>query len=285
MLPVHDILEQARRARDPRFDGRFFIGVRTTGIYCRPVCPVKMPKRENVAFFATAAAASEAGFRPCLRCRPEASPGTPAWMGTSTTVARALKLIDGGALDEGSMPDLADRLGVTARHLNRLFRKHLGASAKTIAQTRRLQFAKQLIDETSLPMTAVAMSAGYGSIRRFNDHFRHTYQRAPASLRRGSMSGATDGEAVQLKLAYRTPYDFAGMLDFLRVRSIPGLEEVTGNVWRRVVGTGDRPGRISVRDAPEDSALLLAACGVAPRELMSVANRVRKMFDLDAVPA
>ena len=224
MLPAGGILEQARKARDPRFDGRFFVAVRSTGIYCRPICPVKMPRAENVTFYETAAAASEAGYRPCLRCRPETSPGTPAWRGTSTTVSRALKLINEGALDEGNVSALSDRLGVTSRHLGRLFSKHLGASPNTVAQTRRLQFAKKLIDETSLSMTDVAMISGYGSVRRFNDHFRKTYSRTPGSLRREQVVEAGD---VCLRIAYRDPFNFDALLDFFRVRGIPGTEKVT----------------------------------------------------------
>ena len=163
-------LQQARLARDPRFDGRFFIGVKTTRVYCRPICRVKMPREENVTYYPSAAAASEAGFRPCLRCRPEASPDTPAWRGTATTVSRALRLIGEGALDSDSVSTLGDRLGVTSRHLSRLFKTHLGASPVAVAQTRRLQFAKKLIDETHLPMTEIAYASGYGSVRRFNDH-------------------------------------------------------------------------------------------------------------------
>ena len=142
------VFEQARLSRDPRFDGRFFVAVKTTGIYCRPICPANAPNSENVSFYPTAAAASEAGFRPCLRCRPECAPGTPAWAGTSTTVKRGLRLIAEGALDGGSIEELASRLGVTSRHLRRLFTQHLGASPLAVAQTQRLQFAKRLLDQT-----------------------------------------------------------------------------------------------------------------------------------------
>src|SRR5579885_1720432 len=162
------IYRRARLASDPRFDGRFFIGVVTTGIYCRPICPAPAPKEKNVRYFPSAAAAAEAGFRPCLRCRPEASPGTPAWLGTSATVSRALRLIGESALEDGGVEPLAERLGVGARHLRRLFLKHLGASPIAVAQTRRLHFAKKLIDETSLPMRDIALASGFGSIRRFN---------------------------------------------------------------------------------------------------------------------
>ena len=145
----NEIYERARLARDSRFDGQFYVGVKTTGIYCRPICPANAPKSKNVTFYPSAAAASEAGFRPCLRCRPECAPGTPAWIGTSTTVRRGLRLISNGALDDGDVEILAERLGVTSRHLRRLFSKHLGASPLAVAHTQRLHFAKRLIDETT----------------------------------------------------------------------------------------------------------------------------------------
>src|SRR6478672_8636422 len=160
-------LDRARLSRDPRFDGKFFIAVTTTGIYCRPICPVRSPKAAHIRYFPTAAAAAEAGFRPCLRCRPEAAPGTPAWLGTSAVVRRALRLIDEGVLDQDSVELLANRLGIGPRHLRRLFVRHVGASPLIVASTRRLHFAKRLLDETSLSITDVALAAGFGSVRRF----------------------------------------------------------------------------------------------------------------------
>jgi AraC family transcriptional regulator of adaptative response/methylated-DNA-[protein]-cysteine methyltransferase len=177
--------DRARIARDARFDGWFFTGVRTTRIYCRPTCPVKPAKSRNVVFFPTAAAAERAGFRPCLRCRPETAPGTPAWRGAAATVARALRLIEAGYLDDGKrVEDLADMLGMTARHLRRLFLRHAGASPRAVATTRRVQRAKTLVDETVLPMAAIAFAAGFASIRRFNDAFRAVYRRPPTAARR-----------------------------------------------------------------------------------------------------
>jgi AraC family transcriptional regulator of adaptative response/methylated-DNA-[protein]-cysteine methyltransferase len=173
----------ARLRRDKKYDGRFFVCVRTTRIYCRPVCPVKQPKTKNVEYQPTAAAAEAAGFRPCLRCRPETAPFCPAWNGTKSTVARALKLIEGGALDRSSVEKLAGRLGVTSRHLSRLFQKHIGASPVQMAQTVRLQRAKRLLNETELPVTAIALRAGFKSLRRFNSAFRDLYGRAPSRLR------------------------------------------------------------------------------------------------------
>jgi AraC family transcriptional regulator of adaptative response / DNA-3-methyladenine glycosylase II len=190
--------DRARIARDARFDGRFFTGVLTTRIYCRPTCPVKPAKSRNVVFFPTAAAAERAGFRPCLRCRPEAAPGTPAWHGAAATVSRALRLIARGFLDDGkSVEDLADALGMTPRHLRRLFVRHAGASPAAVATTRRVQRAKVLIDETSMPMSAVAFAAGFASIRRFNAAFRAVYRRAPSAIRRARRrrDGSRGGQA------------------------------------------------------------------------------------------
>lgn len=293
MLPAHNILEQARKARDPRFDGRFFVGVKTTGIYCRPVCPVKMPRAENVEFYESAAAASAAGFRPCLRCRPETSPGTPAWRGTSTTVSRGLKLIDDGALDhrgdhDGTVAKLAERLGVTTRHLSRLFAKHLGASPSAVAQTRRLHFAKQLIDGTGLPMTEIALSAGYGSLRRFNGHFLSAYGRSPMSLRK-ERNRQRDGdveteEGVVLRLPFREPYDFDGLLAFLAMRATPGVERVAGGEYVRAIDVDGAPGHIRVSRDPGASQLRLEVKGVGAASLMAVCQRVRRMFDVDAIP-
>jgi AraC family transcriptional regulator of adaptative response/methylated-DNA-[protein]-cysteine methyltransferase len=177
--------DRARLARDPRFDGWFFTGVLTTRIYCRPTCPVKPAQSRNVVFFPTAAAAERAGFRPCLRCRPEAAPGTPAWRGAAATVARALRLIERGFLDEGkSVEDLADALGMTSRHLRRLFLRYAGAAPTAVATTRRVQRAKRLVDEDTLPMSAVAFAAGFASIRRFNAAFRAVYRRPPSAVRK-----------------------------------------------------------------------------------------------------
>jgi AraC family transcriptional regulator, regulatory protein of adaptative response / methylated-DNA-[protein]-cysteine methyltransferase len=176
--------DRARLARDPAFDGMFFTGVRTTRIYCRPICGVRPAKSQNVQFFATAAAAERAGFRPCLRCRPEAAPGSPAWNGTATTVARGMWLIEGGFLDKASVADLSDHLGIGPRHLVRLFLRHAGASPSEIAATRRVQAAKRLIEQTARPLSEIAFTAGFRSIRRFNDAFRATYGRPPSSFRR-----------------------------------------------------------------------------------------------------
>ncbi len=271
--------ELARLARDPRFDGRFFVAVRTTGIYCRPICPAVSPKRENVTFYETAAAATEAGFRPCLRCRPEAAPGSPAWGGTSTTVRRGLRLIADGALDHDGVEALAGRLGVTSRHLRRLFVKHIGASPQAIAHTQRLNFAKTLIDQTSLPMADVAVAAGYRSTRRFNDAVQKAWGKTPGALRRRrSAGGRQDG--LVLRLPYYEPYDWETIRGFFMARAIPGVEHVTETAYRRVVRTDDGPAEIEVRNS--NGYLEVAVHGAEPRSLFPVVQTLRDVFDTDA---
>ena len=184
-----DICNEARLRRDPAYDGVFFIAVKTTGIYCRPVCPVKQPLTKNVCYYPTAPAAERAGFRPCLRCRPETAPFCPAWNGTQTTVERALRLINDGALDTGSVERLAQRLGVGSRQLARLFARHVGASPEQTANTVRLQRAKRLLDNTGLSMIEIADRAGFGSVRRFNAAFRDLYNRSPTQHRK--MAGSS----------------------------------------------------------------------------------------------
>ena len=198
--------DRARLARDARFDGRFFSGVLTTRIYCRPTCPVKPARSANVVFFPTAAAAERAGFRPCLRCRPEAAPGTPAWRGAAASVTRALRLIEAGFLDDGRrVDDLADTLGMTSRHLRRLFLRHAGASPTAVASTRRVQRAKTLLDDTALPIAAVAFAAGFASIRRFNAAFRAVYRRPPSAVRRGRARRQSVADTVAALQMRRAP--------------------------------------------------------------------------------
>ena len=279
MMSSNEIFERARLSRDARFDGRFFVGVRTTGIYCRPICPANAPKSENITFYRTAAAASEAGYRPCLRCRPECAPGTPAWAGTSTTVQRGLRLIAEGALDDGNLETLADRLGVTSRHLRRLFSKHLGASPLAVAHTQRLHFAKNLIDQTSLSMRDISVASGFGSVRRFNDTFKKTYGRTPGELRRrqGAASAAT---VFSVQLPYRIPFDWDRLLAFFAARATPGVEAVHDGRYVRTLSIGDARGIVDVRNGGDH--LLLSLHGIGTSALFPIVQRVRSMFDLDA---
>lgn len=280
------VFERARRARDARFDGRFFVGVVTTGIYCRPVCPVAPPKPVNVRYFPSAAAAAEAGFRPCLRCRPEASPGTPAWLGSSATVSRALRLIAGGVLDSNGVDALAEKLGIGSRHLRRLFLKHLGATPVAVAQTRRLHFAKKLIDETQLPVTQIAYSAGFNSVRRFNATFRTLYGRTPRELRRiGPKSPKPDGSHDYcFRLAFRPPYDWDALIAFLLPRAIPGVETISRRSYHRTITLGGAHGFIEVSPLGNAAALQVRVFFPDSRALLDILERVRRMFDLGADP-
>ena len=275
------IFERARLSRDARFDGRFFIGVKTTGIYCRPICPANAPKSENITFYQTAAAAGEAGYRPCLRCRPECAPGTPAWEGTSTTVRRGLRLIADGALDDDSIETLADRLGVTSRHLRRLFGKHLGASPLAVAHTQRLHFAKRLIDQTAMPMAEVALASGFGSTRRFNDAFRESYGRTPRELR-GRVSSIQPAAGLTVQLPYRSPFNFSELLRFFAARAIPGVEVVHDNRYLRSISIDGANGIIDLKDSGQ--SVLLTVHGAGTHLLLPITQRIRSIFDLDASP-
>lgn len=284
------ICDRARRSRDARFDGKFFIAVTSTKIYCRPICPARSPNDENIRYYATAAAAQAAGFRPCLRCRPEASPGTPAWQGTSSVVSRGLRLITEGALDRDGVDALADRLGVTARHLRRLFVQHLGATPLEVALTRRVHFAKKLLDETRLPMSQVAFAAGFGSLRRFNGEMRRTYSRTPTQLRKlarqkPSPADAPSASSYSFRLAYRPPYDWPAMMAFLAGRATPGVEQVEADRYSRTILIDGMPGTIAISPAAGGGALALEVRIGDPRALLTIVERVRRMFDVGADPA
>lgn len=282
-LPDHAQCEQARLSRDARFDGLFFTAVKTTGIYCRPVCPAPTPKPQNISYYANAASAAAAGFRPCLRCRPEAAPGSPLHHARSSLVAGALRLIEQGALDQGSLIDLAARVGVSDRHLRRVFADEIGASPLDVAATRRLLFAKQLLSETTLPITAVCDASGYQSLRRFNAAFVETYGKPPRNFRRG-MELASDRETIQLRLPYRAPYDFDGLLAFYARRAIPGVEQIDERSYSRSFIHDGAAAWFSVRTLNNDNALSLQLHGVRMSALGSIVARVRRMFDVDADP-
>ncbi|RUL66638.1 DNA-3-methyladenine glycosylase 2 family protein [Dyella dinghuensis] len=275
--------ERARLSRDARFDGLFFIAVRSTGIYCRPVCPAPTAKTENIRFFATAAAAEAAGFRPCLRCRPELAPGNDAWQRGDHVVTRALKLIEGGLLQDHPVDELARRVGVGARQLRRLFVERLGAPPIDVHTTRRLLFAKQLLTETRMPVTDVALASGFGSLRRFNAAFAQANRIAPRDLRRHPNAGSDEG--LSLRLSYRPPYDFLSMLTFLRGRALPGIEVVDDDSYSRVFGAADAPGWLRLTAWPNgENALRLQLHCPQPAQMLAVVTRIRRMFDLDADP-
>jgi AraC family transcriptional regulator of adaptative response / DNA-3-methyladenine glycosylase II len=274
---------RARLSRDPRFDGKFYIGVVGSGVYCRPTCPAPTAKEKNVRYFPSAAAAAEAGFRPCLRCRPEGCPGTPAWQGTSNTVSRALRLIGESGLEDGGVETLAERLGVGSRHLRRLFVRHLGATPIAVAQTRRLHFAKKLIDETKLPMHEIAIASGFGSVRRFNAGIHAVYHRTPTQIRKLVRKPATQmGNQYLFRLHFRPPYHWQGMLDFLAPRATPGVECVEESTYRRTITANGHAGYFEVSLDPSRDALLVRIDFPEPRSLFFIVERIRAMFDLNA---
>jgi AraC family transcriptional regulator, regulatory protein of adaptative response / DNA-3-methyladenine glycosylase II len=278
---------RALRTRDARFDGRFFVGVTSTGIYCRPICPARTARFENCRFFPSAAAAQEAGFRPCLRCRPERAPGFASWRGSSNSVSRALALIADGALDggEAGVEALAERVGLGSRQLRRLFEQHLGASPLAVAQTRRVLFAKQLIQETRMPLSKVALAAGFGSVRRFNDTFHRLFRRPPSTMRRGGLPRSTaraPGPGVTLRLCYRPPYDWPAMLEYLGARAIEGVEVVTGDAYLRTVAHQGLLGTVEIRHEPERRGLAATIRLASVRALPAILEMVRRVFDVGA---
>jgi AraC family transcriptional regulator of adaptative response / DNA-3-methyladenine glycosylase II len=279
---------RALQTRDARFDGRIFVGVTSTGIYCRPVCPARPAKFENCRFYPSAAAAQEAGFRPCLRCRPETAPDLGSWRGTSNTVTRGLALIAEGALDgeDASVDRLAARLGVGERQLRRLFKQHLGASPIAVAQTRRVLFAKQLIHDTRMPMTEIALASGFGSVRRFNEMFQTLFRRPPSAIRRKHVQSLPEGSVaesgVTLRLRYRPPYDWPAMLEFLGARTIDGVEQVTADAYRRTVEHEGEYGTIEVRHMPTVESLVATIRFPSVRALPAIVGSIRRLFDLGA---
>lgn len=280
-----DLLYEAITNSDRRFDGRFFTGVTSTGVYCRPICPVRKPKRENMRFYGSAAAAEDAGFRPCRRCHPEQSAGTPAWIESSVVVSRALQLVSRGALDHYSPDELAAEVGVSERQLRRLFLEHLGATPAAIARARRTHFARLLLGETDLSITQVASSAGFSSVRQFNHAMRATFRRSPRELRRESRRRPKrQNGSVELRLSYRPPYDWRSIVEFLMQRAIAGVEDVTPDAYRRTIRVHGRPGLLAVTPKLDRHHLLLHVELSDYSGLMHVAEQARRMFDLGADP-
>jgi AraC family transcriptional regulator of adaptative response / DNA-3-methyladenine glycosylase II len=282
-----EMFYQAMLSRDRRFDGRFFVGVTTTGVYCRPICPAPKPKFENVVFYPTAAGAESDGFRPCKRCRPDTSPGTPVWSGPSASVSRALQLIENGFLDSNNVQQLGETLGVGDRQLRRLFRAHLGASPHAVALTRRLDFARKLIDETNLSMTDVAFASGFESIRRFNDAVKKRFGESPSDLRRYARKNQIDNGSknrMVLQLPFRPPLDWQALLSYLKARQISGVEVIENNHYCRSIRKGKNHGVIKVTLSEKDSHLELTLQINDMTGLMNTVQRVRRIFDLGADP-
>jgi AraC family transcriptional regulator, regulatory protein of adaptative response / DNA-3-methyladenine glycosylase II len=271
------------RARDARFDGLFFVAVETTGVYCRPICPARTPTQARCVFFARAAEAERAGFRACFRCRPELAPGSAPVDSVPRLVQSAVARIDAGFLNEAGVDELAGALGVTSRHLRRAMESEIGVSPVELAQTRRLALAKQLLQDTALPLAEIAFASGFSSVRRFNALFQARFGKPPSALRRGG--GAVTGrDGIALRLDYRAPLAWDTLLEFLAVRAIPGVEAVDGGAYRRTVELGGKVGFLAVRHDAQRAALRArVSLSLAPK-LMTIVARLRALFDLDARP-
>jgi AraC family transcriptional regulator of adaptative response / DNA-3-methyladenine glycosylase II len=270
-------------ARDGRFDGLFFVAVRTTGIYCRPVCRARTPGRDRCVFYRTAAQAERDGFRACFRCRPELAPGSAPVDSVPRLVREAAARIEAGALNEGDVEALAAQLGVSGRHLRRAMISELGVSPVELAQTRRIGLAKHLLQDTSMPVSEIALASGFRSIRRFNALFRTRFGRAPTALRRARLSAVSD-EVISLTLDYRAPFDWGAMLAFLRPRATPGVEAIRGETYLRTARVGNHRGWLAVAPMAERPALRAEVSFSLAPALMPIVARLRRLFDLDAQP-
>ncbi|MFI2709800.1 AlkA N-terminal domain-containing protein [Micromonospora sp. NPDC018662] len=270
-------------SRDPRFDGWFYTGVTSTGIYCRPSCPAMTPKRQNVRFFPSAAAAQGAGLRACRRCRPDAAPGSPQWDVRADLVGRAMRLIADGVVDRDGVPGLATRLGYTERHLHRMLQAELGAGPLALARAQRAQTARILVETTGLGLAEVAFAAGFGSVRQFNDTVREVFGVTPSELR-GRSSGATAGGAgtITLRLAHRPPLHAGALLDFLALRALPGIEEVRDGTYHRGLRLPHGPAWAALTPADGHVAATLRLADM--RDVAPAVARCRRLFDLDADP-
>jgi len=277
-MPNPNICQKARLSRDPRFDGRFFTAVKTTGIYCRSICPVQPPKEENVQYFETAIECAQAGFRPCLRCRPDSAPGSPAWQGINTTLNRAIKLINEGALQDSSLVILAQRLGISDRYLRQLFTKHLGVSPKAYALYQQCLFAKQLIHQTNLPISQIALASGFGSVRRFNDCFKSQLKLTPSSMRSTQISNSN---VLQIKLSYRPPFDWPSMQNTLSQRAIAQMEWCDENSYGRTFNWHSCQGQFTAHHIADKHLFNVNIEIDDIKQLQSVINNIKRILDLD----
>ena len=275
---------KARLARDARFDGLFFVGVKSTGIYCRPICPATSPKESNVVYFGSAIEAANTGLRPCLRCHPDSAPGSPAWIGTETSFRRAMQLIDQGALQHHSTEQLAERLGISDRYLRQLFQNYIGISPKAYALYQQCLFAKQLLHNTDLSITHIALASGFNSIRRFNDCFKKNFALSPSNIRRRQTDDHQHG--CQLTLFYRPPFDWPHMHRFLSHRIIPSLEWITdtgyGRTFQLTLADNDNvQGQFEISPIEGKHALQLTLEINQPKYTMLIVNKIKPLFDLN----
>jgi len=275
-----DVYFKAMATRDHRFDGKFFVGVKTTGIYCRPICPAK-PKKENVEFFHSHIEAEKAGYRPCLRCRPESAPRSPAWIGKSAIVQRAVKILNAQETIEFNEDKFAAQFGVSARHLRRLFVEEIGKTPKQLSFENRLNLSRKLITETALPITDIAYAAGFSSIRRFNDAFKDRFKKAPREIRRDK---ATEKDGLKISISYRPPFDFAGLMKSYENHRIGRLEWFKDDKMHRVIAMNGKVGFIAISDNPESSSLTVEINFPDTSAIHTIISKVRNLFDLDSDP-
>ncbi|NIY92386.1 DNA-3-methyladenine glycosylase 2 family protein [Vibrio diazotrophicus] len=274
---THEQCQKARLSRDARFDGQFYVAVKTTGIFCRPICPANLPKEENVEYFLNQAQALQAGYRPCLRCRPDSAPSSWAWKGVETTFIRALSMIDSGELQRHRLSELADRLGISDRYLRQLFQTHLGMSPKQYAQYHQLMFAKQLLHNSKMSITDIGFACGFNSTRRFNDAFTKVLQLTPSQVRKDHASVTAKN---QLSLAFRGTFDWSHMLSFYRLRAIQGLEMVDDNSYARHVTLGQGKGWFKATKK-SDTHLDVEFELESMADLRQLVVKLRRLFDLD----
>ena len=274
------IFQQARLSRDARFDGLFFTAVKTTGIYCRSICPANPPKEHNVSYYLSATDAAAAGYRPCLRCRPDSAPHSAAWLGNQAVVQRAMRLIQQGWLQDRDLSALAAHLGITDRYLRQLFQQHLGASPKQFTLYHQCLFAKQLIHQTTLPMSAVALASGFQSVRRFNDCFKKLIQVTPTDIRRQSAGGRHAD--LRLKLHYRPPFSWSLMHQFLQQRYLTGVERLTEHSYGRSLTWAGNSGHFIATHLPDKHAFEVILDWPDVSQLKVVVTQIRRILDLDA---
>lgn len=274
------IYQRARMSRDARFDGKFYIAVKTTKVYCRPICRVRPPLEKNVTYFDNAVEAAQAGYRPCLKCRPDSAPGSPTWQGTNTTLQRAVKLVQQGALQQQNLQQLSDKLGITDRYLRKLFEESYGVSPKTFALYQQCLFAKQLLHETNLSVTDIALASGFNSIRRFNDCFKQQMKLTPTEVRKAN-SKQSQTPSLSLNLSYRPPFNWSFMQSFYAHRVISGLEWVDGNSYGRTFRTHDSKGYFEVTPKPDENQIAVKISMDDTKELQWVTQNIRRVFDLD----
>jgi AraC family transcriptional regulator of adaptative response / DNA-3-methyladenine glycosylase II len=284
----HDNCYQALKARDARFDGQFFTAVHSTGIYCRPICPARTPASKGITFYRSAGAASTAGYRPCLRCRPELAPAERYWHSSDAVTDRLSRLVDEGFLDQLGLATLAEKMGYSERHLRRLYKQRWGVGLIEAAQVRRLHLAKQLLQDSALPITEVALASGFGSVRRFNAAVKARWGVSPSLFRRRAGQLSASSDVITLRLQFRPPLDWPHLLNFLKARSLPTVEQVTDNSYQRVVRLRSPAGELvfghlSVSQRNDKELSVEVSESLLPY-MAQLVPRLRRLFDLDANP-